>query len=131
MGTASTMNAIAEALGLSLPGCASIPAPYKERAQIAYETGVRAVEIVLEDVKPLDILTRKAFENAIVACSAIGGSTNAPIHLNAIARHAGVKLSIEDWETHRLRRAAAGQHAAGRVNISARTITAPAACRPC
>ena len=99
MGTASTMNAIAEALGLSLPGCASIPAPYKERAQIAYETGVRAVEIVLADVKPLDLLTRKAFENAIVACSAIGGSTNAPIHLNAIARHAGVRLSIEDWET--------------------------------
>jgi dihydroxy-acid dehydratase len=99
MGTASTMNAIAEALGLSLPGCASIPAPYKERAQIAYDTGVRIVELVLKDVKPLDILTRKAFENAIVACSAIGGSTNAPIHLNAIARHAGVKLSIEDWET--------------------------------
>src|SRR5690349_13967575 len=98
MGTASTMNAIAEALGLSLPGCASIPAPYKERAQIAYDTGVRIVELVLNDTKPLDILTRKAFENAIVACSAIGGSTNAPIHLNAIARHAGVKLSIEDWE---------------------------------
>ena len=131
MGTASTMNAIAEALGLSLPGCASIPAPYKERAQIAYDTGVRIVEIVLADMKPLDILTRKAFENAIVACSAIGGSTNAPIHLNAIARHAGVKLSIEDWETVRLRRAAAGQHAAGRVSISARTITAPAACPPC
>src|SRR5262245_20225869 len=99
MGTASTMNAIAEALGLSLPGCASIPAPYKERAQIAYDTGVRIVELVLADVKTLDILTRKAFENAIVACSAIGGSTNAPIHLNAIARHAGVNLSIEDWET--------------------------------
>ncbi len=99
MGTASTMNAIAEALGLSLPGCASIPAPYKERAQIAYETGVRAVEIVLADIKPLDLLTRKAFENAIVACSAIGGSTNAPIHLNAIARHAGVPLTVEDWET--------------------------------
>ncbi|MPZ36621.1 MAG: dihydroxy-acid dehydratase [Rhizobiales bacterium] len=99
MGTASTMNAIAEALGLSLPGCAAIPAPYKERAQIAYDTGVRAVELVLADVKPLDLLTRQAFENAIVACSAIGGSTNAPIHLNAIARHAGVKLTIEDWET--------------------------------
>jgi dihydroxy-acid dehydratase len=99
MGTASTMNAIAEALGLSLPGCASIPAPYKERAQIAYDTGVRAVELVLADVKPLDLLTRAAFENAIVACSAIGGSTNAPIHLNAIARHAGVKLSIDDWES--------------------------------
>ncbi len=99
MGTASTMNALAEALGLSLPGCASIPAPYRERGQIAYETGRRAVEIVHEDLKPSDILTRKAFENAIVACTAIGGSTNAPIHLNAIARHVGVKLAIEDWET--------------------------------
>ncbi len=98
MGTASTMNALAEALGMSLPGCAAIPAPYRERAQIAYDTGVRAVEIVREDLKPSDILTRKAFENAIVACSAIGGSTNAPIHINAIARHVGVKLSIEDWE---------------------------------
>jgi dihydroxy-acid dehydratase len=98
MGTASTMNALAEALGMSLPGCAAIPAPYRERAQIAYDTGVRAVEIVREDLKPSDILTRKAFENAIVVCSAIGGSTNAPIHINAIARHVGVKLSIEDWE---------------------------------
>jgi xylonate dehydratase len=98
MGTASTMNALAEALGMSLPGCAAIPAPYRERAQIAYETGVRAVEIVREDLKPSDILTRKAFENAIVACSAIGGSTNAPIHINAIARHVGVKFGIEDWE---------------------------------
>src|SRR5437588_6088977 len=99
MGTASTMNALAEALGLSLPGCAAIPAPYRERGQIAYETGRRAVEIVREDLKPSDILTRDAFENAIVACSAIGGSTNAPIHINAIARHVGVKLSMEDWET--------------------------------
>ena len=99
MGTASTMNAMAEALGLSLPGCAAIPAPYRERGQIAYETGVRAVEIVREDLKPSDILTRAAFENAIVACTAIGGSTNAPIHLVAIARHIGVELSIEDWET--------------------------------
>ena len=99
MGTASTMNALAEALGLSLPGCAAIPAPYRERAQIAYETGRRAVEIVWEDLKPSDILTRAAFENAIVACSAIGGSTNAPIHINAIARHVGVALSIGDWET--------------------------------
>src|SRR5664279_3851639 len=98
MGTASTMNSLAEALGMSLPGCAAIPAPYRERAQIAYETGVRAVELVREDLKPSDILTRKAFENAIVACSAIGGSTNAPIHINAIARHVGVKLAIEDWE---------------------------------
>jgi dihydroxy-acid dehydratase len=99
MGTASTMNALAEALGLSLPGCAAIPAPYRERAQIAYETGRRAVEIVHEDLKPSDILTREAFENAIVACSAIGGSTNAPIHINAIARHVGVALAIEEWET--------------------------------
>ncbi len=99
MGTASTMNALAEALGMSLPGCAAIPAPYRERAQIAYETGVRSVEIVREDLKPSDILTRAAFENAIVACSAIGGSTNAPIHLIAIARHVGVELSTEDWET--------------------------------
>ena len=99
MGTASTMNALAEALGLSLPGCAAIPAPYRERAQIAYETGRRAVDIVREDIKPSDILTRQAFENAIVACSAIGGSSNAPIHINAIARHVGVALSIEDWET--------------------------------
>src|SRR6187399_1569279 len=98
MGTASTMNALAEALGMSLPGCAAIPAPYKERAQYAYETGVRAVEIVREDLRPSDILTRKAFENTIVANSAIGGSTNAPIHINAIARHVGVKLDIEDWE---------------------------------
>src|ERR1700724_130181 len=98
MGTASTMNAMAEALGMSLPGCAAIPAPYRERARIAYETGLRAVEIVREDLKPSDILTREAFENAIVACSAIGGSTNAPLHLNAIARHIGVALAIEDWE---------------------------------
>jgi xylonate dehydratase len=100
MGTASTMNALAEALGMSLPGCAAIPAPYRERGQIAYETGRRAVEIVWEDLKPSDILTREAFENAIVVNSAIGGSTNAPIHINAIARHIGVKVSIDDWETH-------------------------------
>jgi xylonate dehydratase len=98
MGTASTMNALAEALGLSLPGCAAIPAPYRERGQMAYETGRRAVEIVREDLKPSDILTREAFENAVVACSAIGGSTNAPIHINAIARHIGVALAVEDWE---------------------------------
>jgi len=98
MGTASTMNALAEALGMSLPGCAAIPAPYRERGQIAYDTGVRAVEIVHEDLKPSDILTRKAFENTIVANSAIGGSTNAPIHINAIAKHIGVKLDITDWE---------------------------------
>src|SRR5690349_18824975 len=99
MGTASTMNALAEALGMSLPGCAAIPAPYRERGQMAYETGLRAVEIVREDLKPSDILTRNAFENTIMANSAIGGSTNAPIHINAIARHIGVKLDIQDWET--------------------------------
>jgi dihydroxy-acid dehydratase len=98
MGTASTMNALAEALGLSLPGCAAIPAPYRERAQIAYETGLRAVEIVHRDLKPSDILTRAAFENAILVCSAIGGSTNAPIHINAFARHIGVELTMQDWE---------------------------------
>jgi dihydroxy-acid dehydratase len=99
MGTASTMNALAEALGFSLPGCAAIPAPYRERGQIAYETGKRAVEMVWEDLKPSDFLTRKAFENCIVVNSAIGGSTNAPIHINALARHIGVELSIEDWQS--------------------------------
>jgi dihydroxy-acid dehydratase len=84
---------------MSLPGCAAIPAPYRERGQMAYATGVRAVAIVHEDLKPSDILTREAFENAVVACSALGGSTNAPIHLNGIARHVGVPLTIDDWET--------------------------------
>jgi dihydroxy-acid dehydratase len=98
MGTASTMNGLAEALGMSLTGCSAIPGPYRERGQIAYETGRRIVEMVREDLKPSDILTRAAFENAIVVNSAIGGSTNAPIHINAIARHIGVALSIEDWE---------------------------------
>ena len=98
MGTASTMNSLAEALGMSLPGCGAIPAPYKERGQIAYETGRRIVEMVRQDVTPSKIMTREAFENAIVANSAIGGSTNAPIHVNAIARHIGVPLAIEDWQ---------------------------------
>ncbi len=98
MGTASTMNALAEALGMSLPGCAAIPAPYKERGQIAYETGQRIVALVLDEVTPSKIMTREAFENAIVANSAIGGSTNAPIHINAIARHMGVPLDIKDWQ---------------------------------
>jgi dihydroxy-acid dehydratase len=98
MGTATTMNSVAEALGMSLPGCAAIPGPYRERGQIAYDTGLRAVEMVWEDLKPSDILTREAFENAIVVNAAIGGSTNAPIHVNAIARHAGVKLDIEEWQ---------------------------------
>ena len=99
MGTASTMNALAEALGMTLPGCAAIPAPYRERGQMAYETGRRAVEMVWEDLKPSDIITREALENAIVVNSAIGGSTNATIHINAIARHVGVPLAIEEWET--------------------------------
>ena len=98
MGTATTMNSLAEALGMSLPGCAAIPAPHKERGAIAYETGKRAVEMVWEDLRPSQILTKEAFENAIVVNSAIGGSTNAPIHLNAIARHIGVKLTNKDWE---------------------------------
>ncbi|WP_072385967.1 IlvD/Edd family dehydratase [Hyphomicrobium sp. CS1BSMeth3] len=98
MGTASTMNSLAEALGMSLPGCAAIPGPYRERQQMAYLTGKRIVEMVWEDLKPSDILTRHAFENAIVVNSAIGGSTNAPIHLNAIARHIGVELDNDDWE---------------------------------
>src|SRR3954449_10345689 len=100
MGTASTMNSLAEALGMSLPGCAAIPAPHKERAQIAYETGKRIVTMVWDDLKPSDILTRKAFENAIVVNSAIGGSTNAPIHLNALARHIGVELTMADCQKY-------------------------------
>jgi len=92
------MNALAEALGMSLPGSASIPAPYRERGACAYQTGKRIVDLVRQDVKPSDILTKKAFENAIAACTAIGGSTNAPIHLNAIAKHVGVKLECDDWE---------------------------------
>src|ERR1700745_2909506 len=100
MGTASTMNSLAEALGMSLPGCAAIPAPYRERGQIAYETGLRIVDMVWEDLKPSDILTRKAFENCIVVNSAIGGSTNAPIHINPLARHVGVELSIDDWQKY-------------------------------
>jgi dihydroxy-acid dehydratase len=98
MGTASTMNSIAEALGMSLPGCAAIPAPHRDRQQMAYLTGKRIVEMVWEDLRPSKILTRAAFENAIVVNSAIGGSTNAPIHVNAIARHIGVELTNDDWE---------------------------------
>jgi dihydroxy-acid dehydratase len=98
MGTASTMNALAEALGMSLPGCAAIPATYRERGQMAFATGKRIVEMIWEDLRPSHILTREAFENAIVVNTAIGGSSNAAIHINAIARHAGVNLTIEDWE---------------------------------
>ncbi len=99
MGTASTMNAMAEALGMSLTGNSAIPAPFRERMAMAYETGKRIVEMVYEDLKPSDILTREAFENAIVVNAAIGGSTNAPPHLQAVARHAGVDLKVRDWET--------------------------------
>ncbi|MFT5629867.1 MAG: dihydroxy-acid dehydratase [Gammaproteobacteria bacterium] len=98
MGTATTMNSLAEALGMQLPGAAAIPAPYRERGQISYETGKRIVDMVWEDLRPADIMTRDAFENAIVINSAIGGSTNAPIHLNAIARHLGVPLNNDDWQ---------------------------------
>ncbi|MCU0830045.1 MAG: dihydroxy-acid dehydratase family protein [Rhizobiaceae bacterium] len=98
MGTATTMNSLAEALGMQLPFSAAIPAPYRERGQISYETGKRIVEMVWEDLKPSDIMTREAFENAIVVNSAIGGSTNAPIHLVAIARHLGLELTMDDWQ---------------------------------
>ena len=100
MGTALSMNSLAEALGMSLPGCASIPAPYRERGQMAYETGRRIVSMVWEDLKPSDILTMPAFRNAIAVNSAIGGSTNCPIHITAIARHIGVDLDIEEWQSH-------------------------------
>jgi dihydroxy-acid dehydratase len=100
MGTATTMNSLTEALGMSLPGSAAIPAPYRDRQECAWETGRRIVEMVAADRKPSDILTRAAFLNAIRVNSAIGGSTNAPIHLNAIARHMGVELSLADWEAH-------------------------------
>ena len=99
MGTATTMNSLAEALGMSLPGSAAIPAPYRDRQEAAYRTGLRIVEMVREDLKPSDIMTREAFLNAIVVNSAIGGSTNAPIHLIAIARHLGVELDLQDWQT--------------------------------
>ena len=98
MGTATSMNSLAEALGMSLPGCATIPAPYSDRAKMAYETGKRIVAMVHEDLTPSRILTRAAFENAIVVNSAIGGSTNCPPHITAIARHVGVEVSIQDWE---------------------------------
>ena len=100
MGTALSMNSLAEALGMSLPGCASIPAPYRERAQMAHATGVRIVEMVAEDLKPSDVMTRPAFLNAIRVAAAIGASTNCPPHLIAIARHMGVELSLEDWQRY-------------------------------
>jgi len=98
MGTATTMNSLAEALGMQLPGSAAIPAPYRERGQMAYETGRMAVEAVLEQRTPSAIMTREAFENAIVVNSAIGGSSNAPIHLNGLARHLGLELTPDDWQ---------------------------------
>ena len=98
MGTATTMNSLTEGLGMSLPGCASIPATLSDRAEMAYLTGLRIVEMVKEDLTPSKIMTRESFENAVVLNSALGGSTNAPIHINAIARHVGVKFQIEDWQ---------------------------------
>ena len=98
MGTALSMNSLAEALGMSLPGCAAIPAPYRERGQIAYRTGKRIVEMVHEDLTPSTVLTKPAFENAIVVAAAIAASTNCPIHINAIARHVGVELDDSDWQ---------------------------------
>jgi len=100
MGTASTMNSLAEALGMQLPGSAAIPAPYRDRQEIAWRTGKRIVEMVELDLKPSDILTKNNFLNAIAVNSAIGGSTNAPIHINAIARHIGVELDISEWQSH-------------------------------
>ncbi len=99
MGTASTMNAMAEALGMTLTGSSAIPAPFQERMAMAYKTGQRIVQMAYEDLKPSDILSRESFENAIRVCTAIGGSTNAPPHLQAIARHAGIELDVKDWET--------------------------------
>ncbi|MBT6532760.1 MAG: dihydroxy-acid dehydratase family protein [Marinovum sp.] len=110
MGTATTMNSLAEALGMQLTGAAAIPAPYRERGQISYETGRRIVDMVWEDLRPSDIMTRAAFENAIVINSAIGGSTNAPIHLNGIARHLGIELNNDDWQ-------AVGHHVPLMVNL--------------
>ncbi|WP_454702089.1 IlvD/Edd family dehydratase [Agrobacterium burrii] len=100
MGTATTMNSLAEALGMQLPGSAAIPAPYRDRQEVSYLTGLRIVEMVKEDLKPSDIMTKDAFINAIRVNSAIGGSTNAPIHLNGLARHVGVELTVDDWQTY-------------------------------
>jgi dihydroxy-acid dehydratase len=98
MGTALSMNSLAEALGMSLPGCAAIPAPHRDRAAMAYETGRRIVGMVHENLRPSDIMTRAAFENAVVAAAALGASSNCPIHMVAIARHMGVEHSLEDWQ---------------------------------
>ncbi len=100
MGTATSMNSLAEALGMTLTGGAAIPGPYRERGQMAYRTGLRIVDMVHENLRPSDVMTRDAFLNAIVTSSAIGGSSNCPIHLAAISRHMGVELSLDDWQTH-------------------------------
>ena len=127
MGTALSMNSIAEALGMSLPGCAAIPAPYRERAQMAYETGARSVRLVNEDLTPRKILTKQAFENAIVVASAIAASTNVPIHVNAMARHAGVEITNADWATGRWRHPRDLANTAPAVNSSGKTSIAPVA----
>ena len=98
MGTATSMNSLAEALGMSLPGCAAIPGPYRERGQMAYETGRRIVAMVHENLRPSDIMTKAAFENAVVAAAALGASSNCPIHMIAIARHMGVEHTLDDWQ---------------------------------
>ena len=128
MGTATTMNSLAEALGMQLPGSAAIPAPYRDRQEMAYRTGKRIVDMVREDLKPSDILTREAFLNAIVVNSAIGGSTNAPIHFNAIARHIGVELTSTTGRPTATR-CRCWSTCSRPANISARTTTMPAACR--
>ena len=98
MGTALSMNSLAEALGMSLPGCAAIPAPHRERGWMAYRTGKRIVEMVAENLRPSDVMTKEAFENAVVAAAALGASSNCPIHMIAIARHMGVEHSLDDWQ---------------------------------
>src|SRR5580698_1444899 len=110
MGTATTMNSLAEAMGMMLPGGAAIPAPYRDRQEMAYRTGKRIVAMVNEDLRPSDILTRESFLNAVVVNSALGGSTNAPIHLVALARHMGVDHTLADWEDH-------GRHVPLLVNL--------------
>ncbi len=128
MGTATTMNSLAEALGMQLPGSAAIPAPYRERGQIADHTGKRIVGMVHEDLKPSDIMTREAFENAIVVNSAIGGSTNAPIHLNAIARHLGVPPTMTTGRKSATM-CRCSSTCSRPANIWVRTITTPAGYR--
>ncbi len=129
MGTASTLNGLAEALGMSLPAARPFPPPIASAVRFSMRTGKRIVDMVWEDLKPSDILTREAFENAIRVNSAIGGSTNAPIHLNAIARHVGVSLTVDDWQAvgHKIPMLVNLQR---RANIWARNSTAPAAFPP-